>query len=55
MLKTVSVHLLMQAKAIRYENVVNAYQKQDLYCVMLDNSTVHKFPVQHIFRIVEES
>lgn len=55
MLKKVCVHLYSQSKPLRYENVLNCYTKDDLYCIMLNETTVHKFPVQHIFRIAEES
>ncbi|MBI4134237.1 MAG: hypothetical protein HY475_02330 [Candidatus Terrybacteria bacterium] len=51
----VRVHLFTQSKPIVISGVRNAYQKGDLYCVMLDDDrgTVHKFPLQHIFRITE--
>ena len=49
----VDVHLLHQSSAARYENVRNTYQKGSLFCVMLDDGTVHKFPINHIFRVTE--
>ena len=50
----VRVHLFTQSKPIVISGVRNAYQKGDCYCVMLDDrTTVHKFPLQHIFRITE--
>jgi hypothetical protein len=35
-------------------DVRNAYTKDGLYCVMLKEGPVIKFPLQHIFRIKEE-
>ncbi|MBI5004872.1 MAG: hypothetical protein HZC04_01655 [Candidatus Lloydbacteria bacterium] len=49
----VIVHLYTQSKPIVMTDVRNTYQKGDLYCVMLNNGTVEKFPIQHIFRITE--
>lgn len=54
-LKRVTVHLYSQAKPLKYESVQNAYTKGPLYCIMTDANTVHKFPLEHVFRIVEES
>ena len=49
----VSVHLLSQSKPVELTDVRNCYQKGDLYCVMLDGGEVHKFPIAHIFRVIE--
>lgn len=49
----VKIHLYTQAQPIRYEGVINTYQKGDLYVVMISPETVYKFPLQHIFRITE--
>jgi hypothetical protein len=50
----VRVHLYTQSEPIVITDVRNAYQKGDLYCVMLiDCKTVYKFPLIHIFRIKE--
>ncbi|MBI2064032.1 MAG: hypothetical protein HYT65_03525 [Candidatus Yanofskybacteria bacterium] len=52
----VRVHLYTQSEPVVMTDVRNAYQKGDLYCVMLnDGKTVYKFPLQHIFRIKEIS
>lgn len=52
----IRVHLYSQSEPVVMTDVQNAYQKGDLYCVMLnDGKTVHKFPLQHIFRITELS
>jgi len=56
---TIEVHLYTQSEPIRILDVRNAYQKGDLYCVMMnkfvstDTDIVYKFPLQHIFRIKE--
>ena len=55
MLTRVTVHLYSQSKPLVYEPVQNAYTKGPLYCVMVGQNTVHKFPLEHVFRIVEES
>ena len=57
--KTVQLHLYSQSEPIIYESVKNTYQKGDLFCILhCDNATnslqVDKFPIQHIFRIIEE-
>jgi len=50
----VKIHLRDQAEPVVIGNVRNAYQKGDLYCVMLvDSQIVYKYPIQHIFRITE--
>jgi len=49
----VYVHLYTQSEPVVIENVRNCYQKGDLYCVMQNDLTVSKFPLQHIFRIKE--
>ena len=49
----VSVHLYTQAQPVHLSDVRNTYQKGDLFCVMLKDNSVHKFPLQHIFRIIE--
>lgn len=50
---TVNVHLYTQSQPVVLENVVNCYQKGDLYCILKDNGDVYKFPLIHIFRIKE--
>lgn len=47
------VHLLSQSKGITYENVKNAYTKDGLYCLYLEDNKVHKYPLVNIFRIEE--
>ena len=49
---TVQIHLLSQSIPIIRENVVNAYTKDGLYCVALEDS-VEKYPLVNIFKITE--
>jgi hypothetical protein len=49
----VKVHLYTQSEPVIYDNVKNAYQKGAFYCLMFEGGAVHKFPVQHIFRVTE--
>lgn len=40
-----------------YENVINAYTKGSLYCLMFEKDgerITHKFPLCSIFRIIED-
>lgn len=52
----VFVHLYSQSSAIELKNVKNTYTKDGLFCVMVHDDkykfVVHRFPVQHIFRIL---
>lgn len=42
------------AQPIEHSNAISAYEKGSMYCVSLDNGTVHKYPINSIFRIVVE-
>ena len=54
MSKLVKVHLYSQSEPVIIEDCRTTYQKGDLFCVMKnDKRTVYKFPLQHIFRIIE--
>lgn len=48
----VEIHLNEQSQPIVVENVINTYQKGDLFCVYCKDE-VYKFPINHIFRIKE--
>ena len=50
----IKVHLLHQSKPVVIDNVRNSYQKGDLFCVMTTDGKVQKFPIVHLFRVVEE-
>jgi len=49
----VSIHLYTQSKPVEVEAVRNCYTKGGLYCVLLHDGTVYKFPLEHVFRITE--
>jgi len=49
----VTIHLYSQSQPVEIVDARNTYTKDGLYCVMLQDGTVHKFPYQHIFRIKE--
>ena len=51
----VLVHMLFQSSPIVIREVKNTYQKGDLFCVMQEDGSVFKFPLQHIFRIKESA
>lgn len=41
-----------------YENVINAYTKGQMYCILFVNKSeervTHKFPLCSLFRVIEE-
>jgi hypothetical protein len=47
------VHMNSQAKPVEYTNIVNAYTKDNMYCIYTQDGMVHKYPTCNIFRIVE--
>ena len=52
-MKKVEVWLYQTSEPLRH-NAVNTYQKGDFYCVYDEKEMVTKYPLIHIFRIVEE-
>jgi len=50
----VNIQFLESSQPIVYENVLNTYQKGDLYVVYTANEKSYKHPIQTIWRIVEE-
>ena len=50
----VSVQLQDSSQPIEHTDVINTYQKGDLWCVYVDGEKVYKYPVVNIWRIVEE-
>jgi hypothetical protein len=53
----IEVQLQQSSFPIVYENVLNAYTKGPLYCVLFEKDgkrQTHKFPVANIFRVVED-
>lgn len=53
MTKKVKVYLLSTSQPLEFADVKNTYQKGDMFCVY-HGDQVDKFPIQHIFRIIEE-
>lgn len=50
----VKVHLISQSKPIEHENIINAYIKSGMYCLLLKNMEVYKYPLINIFRVIEK-
>ena len=49
----VDVHLLHQSQPVHFDEVRNTYQKGDFFCVMSQTGRVAKFPLLHVFRVLE--
>lgn len=54
-LRSVDVHLLHQSSPVTRDDVLNTYTKDGLFCVMRKDGTVEKYPVLHIFRVIEHA
>lgn len=53
----IEIHRNEASQPLVYENVINAYTKGNMYCILVekDNKRVtHKFPLCSIFRVVED-
>lgn len=50
----VQVWLKGTSQEISYGNVRNTYQKGSLFCLMLTDGTVVKYPIADIFRVTEQ-
>ena len=50
----VTVHLKTQSQPIEHKEVVNTYQKGDLYIVYTSNEKSYKYPIADIFRVIED-
>lgn len=55
----VEIQRIESSQPIVYEDVVNAYTKGKLYCVMFVSQKTgermtHKYPIRTIFRVVED-
>lgn len=48
----VEVWLDESAQPIVFNNVKNTYTKGLLFCIY-DGTMVHKFPIDHLFRVIE--
>ncbi len=49
----VKIHLYSQSDPVVVKGARNCYTKGPLYCVLMNDGTVYKFPTEHIFRITE--
>lgn len=52
-MKTVEIWLMETSEPIIKEGVKNTYTKGPLFCVMMADGGVFKFPVEHIFFVYE--
>jgi hypothetical protein len=50
----VKFQLHNSSQPIEYIKVKASYEKGSFYCVYLESGEVHKFPINDIFRIVED-
>ena len=48
----VKLFLTEASQPIEYIDVKNTYQKGEMFCIYF-NGLVHKFPIQHIWRVEE--
>ena len=56
MFKT-EIHLLTSSMSIIYENALNCFVKDQMYCVLFEKDgkrIVHKYPFTNIFRVLED-
>ncbi len=53
-LLSIDIQFHRSSQPIRYTNVIDCYQKEALFCLYLDGGIVHKYPIDHIFRIVQD-
>lgn len=49
----IEVHLLSQSQPMTYVKVKNAYTKDGMYCLLLEDGSYTKFPMVNIFRVKE--
>ena len=53
----VKVQLYQSSQPLEYQNVINAYTKGNLYCVLFKKDgqrVTHKFPLTNVFRVIED-
>ena len=50
----VLVYLFSQSNPREYEDVINTYTKDGLYCLCLKRGATHKYPVSDISMVMEE-
>jgi len=52
-----SIHLISQSQPIYYNNVINTYVKNGMYCIFVilnAEKKVYKYPLINIFRVIED-
>ncbi|MFA6604201.1 MAG: hypothetical protein WCT10_05215 [Patescibacteria group bacterium] len=49
----VEIQMFWQSQPLLLANVQDTFQQGDLYCVKLFDGAIQKFPLQHIYRIIE--
>lgn len=49
----IKVHLISQSKPIEHKEIVNTYIKEGMYCLLVTNNEVYKYPMCNIFRVIE--
>jgi hypothetical protein len=50
---TVKIELKETSQPLVYTNVINTYQKGDLFCIYTNDNLVFKYPINNIWRITE--
>lgn len=51
---TIKIDLKESSQAIVIDDVLNTYTKGGFYCIYRSNETVVKYPIENIWRIVED-
>lgn len=51
--KVVKIHLLSQSEPQKFIGIKNTYTKDGMYCIMLIDEVVYKYPMVNIFRVIE--
>lgn len=49
----IEVYLLNQSNPITYNEVVNVYVEEGMYCILEKDDIINKFPMVNIFRVRE--
>ena len=50
----VTVHLKDQSQPIEHKNVINTYQKGDMYTLYCEDEKSYKYPIANIWRVIED-
>lgn len=49
----IKVHLISQSNPIEHKDILNTYIKNGMYCLLLKDNIVYKYPLVNIFRVIE--